>query len=303
MKPSTRLANAPCSWGVLEFGLPGQVATWDQVLDEIAATGYAGTELGDWGFLPTDPTRLRAELSQRGLQIVGGFVPVALADPEALAPGIATAVQTAHLLANTGGEQAVLVLADNNGTVAARTRNAGCTTPEMSLNDVQSAAFARSAEAIARVVLAETGLRTVFHHHCGGYVETPAEIERFMSLTDPALLGLCLDTGHGMYGGGDPVALLQRYGSRVWHVHLKDMDPLIAEQARTKGWDYFQAVAQGVFCELGRGAVPFERILNELGTMGYDGWMVVEQDVLPSMGSPRDSAQRNRDYLRRLGLE
>ncbi|MHB1319039.1 MAG: xylose isomerase, partial [Anaerolineae bacterium] len=109
MKPSARLANAPCSWGVLEFGLPGEVATWDQVLDEIAATGYAGTELGDWGFLPTDPGQLRAELSRRGLQMVGGFVPVALADPGSLVAGIAAAIQTARLLAETGGDRAALV--------------------------------------------------------------------------------------------------------------------------------------------------------------------------------------------------
>jgi inosose dehydratase len=302
MKPSAHLANAPCSWGVLEFGLSGEVATWDQVLDEIAATGYSGTELGDWGFYPTDPVRLRAELSSRRLEMVGGFVPVSLANPEALAPGIATAVRIAHLLAETGGDRAVLVLADNNGTVDTRTRNAGRVTPEMSLDNERWAVFASSAQAIARTVLAETGLRTVFHHHCGGYVETPAEIERLMALTDPDLLGLCLDTGHCMYGGGEPLALLQRYGPRVWHVHLKDMDPVIAAQARAEGWDYFQAVAHGVFCELGRGAVPFASLLDSLENLRYDGWMVVEQDVLPSMGSPRDSARRNRDYLYDLGL-
>ncbi|MHB1317884.1 MAG: TIM barrel protein, partial [Anaerolineae bacterium] len=195
------------------------------------------------------------------------------------------------------------VLADSNGTVKTRTHNAGRVTPEMSLDDTDWATFASAASELARVVLAETGLRTVFHHHCGGYVETPAEIERLMSLTDPDLLGLCLDTGHCMYGGGDPLALLQRYRTRIWHVHLKDMDPAITVRARAEGWGYFQAVAHGVFCELGRGAVPLKGILSMLGSTSYDGWLVVEQDVLPSMGSPRDSAQRNRDYLSRIGLE
>lgn len=302
MISSRHLANAPCSWGVLEFGLPGQVATWEQVLDEIAETGYAGTELGDWGFFPTDAQRLRAELERRDLQMVGGFVPVALARPDALEAGMAAALKTAHLLAATGGKEAVLVLADDNGTVETRTRHAGRVTAELGLSERQWATFAGGAEAIARAILAETGLRTVFHHHCGGYVETPDEIDRLMALTDPDLLGLCLDTGHCLYGGGDPVALLKRYRARVWHVHLKDMEPVVASRARQEGLDYFQAVGQGVFCELGRGVVPFADLLEELGSMDYTGWLVVEQDVLPSLGTPRASAVRNRAYLRGLGL-
>ncbi len=302
MISSRRLANAPCSWGVLEFGLSGQVATWDQVLDEIAETGYAGTELGDWGFFPTDAQRLRAELERRDLQMVGGFVPVALARRDALEAGMAAALKTSHLLAATGGKEAVLVLADDNGTVEARTRHAGRVTAELGLSERQWATFAGGAEAIARAILVETGLRTVFHHHCAGYVETPDEIDRLMALTDPDLLGLCLDTGHCLYGGGDPLALLKRYRSRVWHVHLKDMEPVVASRARREGLDYFQAVAQGVFCELGRGVVPFADLLEELGSMDYTGWLVVEQDVLPSLGTPRASALRNRAYLRGLGL-
>ena len=297
-----RVANAPCSWGVLEFGLSEQVASWEQVLDEIAETGYAGTEMGDWGFLPTDAERLRAELSRRDLQMVGGFVPVAMAQPDALEGGIALALNTARLLAATGGKEAVLVLADDNGTVEERTRNAGHVTADLGLSDTQWATFAGAAQSIARQVRAETGLRTAFHHHCGGYVETPNEIARLMALTDPELLGLCLDTGHCLYGGGDPLALLRRYRSRVWHVHLKDMEPAVARRARQQGLNYFEAVAQGVFCELGRGAVPFADILEELGSMDYQGWLVVEQDVLPSLGTPRASAERNRAYLRGLGL-
>jgi len=297
-----RVANAPCSWGVLEFGLSEQVASWEQVLDEIAETGYAGTEMGDWGFLPTDAERLRAELSRRDLQMVGGFVPVAMAQPDALEGGIALALNTARLLAATGGKEAVLVLADDNGTVEERTRNAGHVTAELGLGEAQWAFFASAAQSIARQVRAETGLRTAFHHHCGGYVETPNEIARLMALTDPELLGLCLDTGHCLYGGGDPLALLRRYRSRVWHVHLKDMEPAVARRARQQGLNYYEAVAQGVFCELGRGVVPFADILEELGSMDYQGWLVVEQDVLPSLGTPRASAERNRAYLRGLGL-
>ncbi len=309
-----RIANAPCSWGVLEFDLPGAAAGYEQVLDEIAATGYVGTELGDWGFMPTEPDALRDALAARDLALVGAFCPVALSRAVALArpethaagvahtPGVASALQIARLLRDVAGPEALLVLADDNGTVPLRTRNAGRVRPEMGLNESQWRTFCQGAEAIATAVRDGTGLRTVFHHHCAGYVETPAEIEALMARTDPALVGLCLDTGHATYGGADPLALLARYGERIWHVHWKDCDPALAEQAAAQGWDYLQAVQQGVFCELGRGAVDFAAVRDALLAMGYDGWIVVEQDVLPSMGSPRESARRNREYIRELGF-
>lgn len=302
MADSIRIANAPCSWGVLEFDLEGEAAGYAQVLDEIAETGYTGTELGDWGFMPTDPAALRAELARRGLDLLAAFVPVALANADAHADGEATAVRTAQLLRDAAGEDCFIVLADDNGSVPVRTQNAGRVTPAMGLTGAQWETFAAGANRIARAVKERTGLRTVFHHHCAGYVETPAEIERLMALTDPALVGLCLDTGHCMFGGGDPLDLLGRYADRIWHVHFKDFDPAVEKQAREQGWDYFGAVRHGVFCELGQGAVDFPAMRDALRARGYAGWIVVEQDVLPSMGSPKASAQRNRDYLRSLGL-
>jgi inosose dehydratase len=297
-----RIANAPCSWGALEFDLATPAPGYVQVLDEIAATGYMGTELGDWGFMPTDPAALRAELAARSLTLVAAFVPVALANPAAHADGEAVAVRTARLLAAVAERSPLLVLADENGSVSERTRHAGRIRPELGLHDDQWTTFASGAERIARAVRDATGLRTVFHHHCAGYVETPAEIDALMQRTDPEILGLCLDTGHLIYGGGDPLTVLERYADRIWHVHFKDCDPQIAEQARQQGWDYFEAVRRGIFSELGRGSVDFSTVKQALDERGYHGWIVVEQDVLPGMGTPKESAQRNRDYLRSIGL-
>jgi len=299
---SIRVANAPCSWGVLEFDLEGEAAGYAQVLDEIAETGYVGTELGDWGFMPTDPAQLRAELAKRQLSLLAAFVPVALADPAAHADGEAVAVRTAQLLRDTAGDRCFIVLADNNGSVPVRTQNAGRITPQMGLADAQWQTFAAGANRVARAVKERTGLRTVFHHHCAGYVETPAEIERLLALTDPQLVGLCLDTGHYMFGGGDPVDLYRRYADRIWHVHFKDFDPKAADKVRQGNLDYFAAVRQGVFCELGQGIVNFSAMRDALLARKYEGWIVVEQDVLPSMGAPKASARRNREYLRSLGL-
>jgi inosose dehydratase len=297
-----KIANAPCSWGVLEFDLEGQSAGYAQVLDEMVETGYAGTELGDWGFMPTDPAKLKHELHTRGLTLLSAFVPVALKDPAAHAAGIQQAVRTACLMEGAEGKLPFIVLADDNGKDPVRTQNAGRIRPEQGLSDTEWKYFAEGAQKVAQAVRNETGLRTVFHHHCAGFTETPAEIDRLMSLTDPELLGLVLDMGHYRFGGGDPLAALQKYTGRIWHVHFKDMQPKVAAQSRQEGWDYFTSVRNGIFCELGQGEVDFPAIKAELDKQGYDDWIVVEQDVLPGMGSPKDSARRNREYLASIGL-
>ncbi|MCS7039179.1 MAG: TIM barrel protein [Caldilineales bacterium] len=280
----------------------GETAGYAQVLDEMRETGYEGTELGDWGFMPTDPDLLRRELARRGLALLGAFVPVALADLDAHDDGEEAALRTARLLAAVAGPTPFIVLADDNGRDPVRTQNAGRVRPEHGLTAEGWRVFAAGVERIARAVRAETGLRTVFHHHCAGYVETPAEVEQLLALTDPDLVGLCFDTGHYRFGGGDPLEGLRRHADRIRHVHFKDCDPAVAARSRAEGWDYFRAVREGVFCELGRGDVPFPAIKAELERLGYEGWIVVEQDVLPGMGTPKQSAERNRAYLRGIGL-
>jgi len=297
-----KIANAPCSWGVLEFELEGEAAGYPRVLDEIAETGYLGTELGDWGFMPTDPAALKQEVHSRGLTLLGAFVPAMLKDPSAHAGGIDYALRVARLMAAVDGDVPVVVLADDNGKIPARTQNAGRIQPDQGLSDAEWQIFAEGAQRVAEAVKKETGLRTVFHHHCAGYVETPAEIETLLRLTDPSLLGLVIDTGHYMFGGGDPLTLLRKHASRIWHVHFKDCQPQLAAESREQGWDYFTSLRKGIFCELGKGAVDFPAVKAELECMGYNGWIVVEQDVLPSMGDPKESALRNREYLRGIGL-
>lgn len=296
-----RVGNAPCSWGTLEFeGMAGEQIGFARMLDELAETGYTGTELGDWGYMPTDPPALRHELSSRGLVMLGAFVPVALKETSAIAPGIANALKVARLLAAVATEPApYLVLADNNGTVATRTERAGRITAQDSLTPAEWKTFAAGAEAIARAVQDETGLGSVFHHHCAGYVETPEEIARLLECTDSRTLGLVFDTGHYTYGSGgsDVLEGLRRFRERVWYVHLKDCHPGVAAEARDRQYDYFAALRHGVFCELGKGSVNFPDVLSSLAEHNYRGYFLVEQDVLPGMGSPKESALRNRQYL------
>jgi inosose dehydratase len=299
-----RVGNAPCSWGTLEFeGAAGEQVGFARMLDELAETGYTGTELGDWGYMPTDPATLRSELGSRNLAMLGAFVPVAMKDAGAHRAGVEAALRVARLLAAVATEpKPFLVLADNNGTVAERTRHAGRVTPEMGLSAAEWRVFADGANAVARAVHDETGLRTVFHHHCAGYVETADEIARLLELTSATTLGLVFDTGHYSFGNGGASVVegLQRFRERVWYIHFKDCQPQVAAEAKAHGWDYFESLRHGVFCELGRGSVDFPGVLAWMKSVGYSGYTLVEQDVLPGMGTPKESARRNREYLRSI---
>lgn len=297
-----KVANAPCSWGVLEFDLEGETVGYEQFLDELVETGYEGTELGDWDYMPTDPAKLRDKIESRGLDLVAAFVPVKLSVRENHQAGIDVGVKTARLMADAGYDRAMIVLADDNGSVPTRTAAAGRVTPDLLLDEDHWRNVIAGTERFAKTIRDETGLRTVFHHHCAGYVETPGELERLLSSTPDDILGLVVDMGHYSYAGGYPLAAVRLFWDRIWHIHYKDCSSGIAQRSRSERWDYFEAVRNGVFCELGAGSVDFSQITEELRRREYDGWIVVEQDVLPGMGSPKECATRNREFLRSLNL-
>jgi inosose dehydratase len=295
-----RLANAPVSWGIYEFEAIGQKYPYTQVLDEIVETGYTGIELGPWGYLPTDVDVLRPELERRGLRLLSSFVPVQFADATAIEEAEAQALRVGRLLAALGA--ITIVLADDNGKVPELVQQAGRRRGSY-LSSEQWDGYAAGVNRVARRIYDELGLKVVFHHHCAGYVETPEETRNLMKRVDADLVGLCLDTGHWHYAGGDAVECIREYGERVRYLHLKDCDPAIRTLAVEERMDYFAAVAAGVFCELGKGEVDFAGVLRSMEALGYDGWAVVEQDVLgDDLEGPRESARRNREYLRSLGL-
>jgi inosose dehydratase len=300
------VGNAPCSWGLLENQDQSKAIKFSQMLDELVETGYTGTELGDWGFMPTDPARLGEELKKRNnVVMLGAFVPVAMKNPAAHAAGVATAVKTAKLLAGVATTQApYLVLSDDNGTDPIRTKMAGRITAKEGLSKDEWKTFAKGADTIASKVFDETGLRTVLHHHCAGYVETPDEIATLLDLTNPDRLGLVFDSGHYVHGTGrediDLVAAVNRFKERIWYIHVKDIDPEVSRRSREEGWDYFTQMRHGLYPELGKGCIDFPALLRWLGARDYKGYALVEQDILPGMGTPKESAARNREYIRSI---
>ena len=281
-----QVANAPCSWGVIE-NTEGERFTYDIVLDEMSATGYVGTELGDWDFMPTEPERLRAELAARSLQLLASWVTVRLYDPDYHAAGVEAAVRTAKLMAAVGGPNCIVVVGDDHSTVAERHDNAGRIKPDHGLDELEWEQYVAGAERVARGVREETGLRSVLHHHAATYVETPAEVEKFLNMSDSELIGLVFDTGHYTLGGGDAVEGLRKHWGRIWHVHFKDFNPDVVARADKNNWGYQQLIGQGVFPELGNGVVDFPSVAAALRELDYDGWIVVEQDVLPGLGTPK----------------
>ncbi len=296
-----KVANAPCSWGVIE-NIEGERITYKKVLNEIQETGYTGTELGDWGFMPTDPAQLSEELTSRGLEMVGSWVTVHMQKPEKLDEDIALAVKTAKLMAAVGGDTPIVVLGNDPFVDPVRTGNAGRIQGEHEMDAATWKIFCAAAEKIARAVKEGAGLRTVLHHHVGTWIETPAETRRFLENTDPSLVGLVFDTGHYAFGGGDPAEGLKEFWDRIWLLHFKGYSEEIAAQSRLERWDAVKSYENGVFSELATAAIDFKPLADLVKANGFTGWLVVEQDVLPGMGRPKESARRNREYLRSIGL-
>lgn len=291
-----KVGNAPVSWGVMEVAGWGEQIAYGRVLDEISASGYEGTELGPYGYFPTEPKDLSAELSARGLQLVASFVPIPLAHPDRYDAGYQEAFKVAQLLARTGAS--LIVLADEMSD----TRMAVSGRVDESRDGMSDAQWDAAVQILERVGenCRELGLRAVFHHHAGTFIETPKEVARLCESTDPDLLGLCLDTGHYFFGGGDPVDAVRLYGSRIRHLHLKDVKLPILADARRDGVGFLEAVRRGVFCELGEGVIDLKAIIQNMTAVGYSDWAIVEQDVDTRSADvrPFESARRSRKFLR-----
>jgi inosose dehydratase len=294
-----QIASAPVSWGITEsIAFPPEYP-YSRVLDEIAEAGYAATELGPYGFLPTDPMALRQELEQRNLTLCSAFVAFPLVKIAAHRDGFAHVERTAVLIGQVSCR--LLILSDE--VCAERSATAG--RPDEATRLSWSDSEWQIAEpAIRRVIqqCASHGMRVAFHHHVGTHVETPKEIDRLLTLFSGDELGLCLDTGHCVYGGGDPIDLLERYGERILCVHLKDISASRLSSARSKGLDFHAGVRHGVFAPLGEGSIDFTRVLDALRDLQFQGWAVVEQDVLAG-GQGADTPLANVTAARRFLLQ
>jgi inosose dehydratase len=275
---SEALATGPVSFGV-DFADAPDNPPWADVLDGIAAAGYAWTELGPLGYLPAD---VGPSLAARGLGLTAGFVFEPLHDPARHADATAVARAVAERVAALGGHFLVVI----DAVSPERARTAGRPDAARRLDDASALHGAvRELAAIARGF----GLRSVVHPHAGTYLEFEDEVEPLLDWIE-----LCLDTGHWLYAGQDPVRAFDRWADRIPYLHLKDLD------RDRRGRDFWASVHAGAFRPLGDGDLDVPALLDALDRHDFWGWAVVEQDRLPG-GDPVGDLVASRTYLERVG--
>jgi inosose dehydratase len=290
-------ASAPDSWGVLDYPGPSWEQSYEKMLDEMVEAGYGGSELGPYGFFPTDPKILQPQLEKRKLKLLASFVPIKMTDPSAGASAIERIRKVGGLLSTL--KAPFLVIADDQSTernaFSGRVYDPGCPT-------LSSAQWKHIGQIVADAekVANEFGLDLVFHPHVATYVETPEECERFYDVTSHTNVGLCLDTGHCVYGFGDSVKEAEKYKDKLRFVHIKDCNNKVLEEARKNKWTFEEAIEHQVFTVIGQGNIDFPAFFQTLVKNNYSGWSVVEQDVKFGHTAipPKDSIAASLKYLK-----
>ena len=282
------------AWGIWSANHPAQIA-WPRYLDEVAEAGFRYVEPGVYGYMPTDPGQMRVALATRGLAVPGGtfFADLRRIGDAELAESFA---RTSDWLAAIGA-RFIVVLDDfwrdpetGKSRSPMRLDRAGWIRVVARLNNCGTRARAQ-------------GLRLVFHPHCDATIETEEDIAKLLALTDPGLVDLCLDTGHHLYAGGDPVAFFLRHASRIPYLHLKSMNADMLATVRRDRLPWAQAVARGVTEELSRGAVNIPAFAAALDSVHYDGFAIFEQDMFPCDPSvPLPLAMRTISWLTEMGF-
>jgi len=285
-----RLGSCPDSWGVWFADDPAQTP-WQRFLDELALAGYEWLELGPYGYLPTDPARLRDEVDRRGLKVSGQAVFGGLHRAERWAADLEAARRVAELVTAMGARHVVLLPDD-----------AGPEPPE--LDDEAWRTLVRATSELGRILKEEYGVQAVFHPHADSHVGTQPQVERFLADTDPAAVSLCLDTGHIAYYDGDNGELIRNHPDRVGYLHMKQADPAVLKQVREEHLGFGEAVRRGVMCEPPEGVPPVEPLLDTIDAeLDADLFMIVEQDLYPcGPDVPLPIAVRTCNYLRQAGV-
>jgi len=297
------VANAPVSYGAFELtvGILPDVPDGDAVLDQVAEAGYAGVDLGPLGYFGSGE-ELASNLARRGLRLAGGFFELPFSEPAKM-PGVVRDLDALldvfdAVSDGTGGLRPRPTLADAGSDL--RRSRPGQAAKDRTLGfDAEGwKHFAHGVEmAVARC--RERDYEPTFHHETGTHIEAPWEIEKVLELTT---IGLCLDTGHLLLGGGDPVSAMREWRARINHLHLKDARRAVVEQIVREALPVSEIWRRQAFCRLGEGDLNVDGVLDEIRN-SYTGWLVVEQDVLPDRdGKPAADQRANREYLAARGF-
>lgn len=281
-----------------------QGAQWlapeEQVLAEIAQSGYEGAPAGPGKGSPEETLALYA---QHGMRPAPGYLGGEFWKPEKREQLLKQAGEYARFMRAVGCSEVYVAAGGfDYVTKSGKTRSqlAGQIHPEHGLSDDEMSQFAATLREAAEITLRE-GVRSCFHNHVGSVIETRAEFERLLELVNSEALFLGPDTGHLAWAGDDPVAFCRDYASRIKTLHVKDINEAVAAEGRQKEWDYGTFSRHGVWTELGQGAIDFPAIFEILKSAGFQGWAIVETDVT-QLATPLESAQVSRQYLRSIGI-
>lgn len=292
-----QLGSCPDSWGVWYADDPRQTP-WQRFLDEMVAAGYRWLELGPYGYLPTDPSRLADEVGSRGLSVAGGTVAGVGGPHKDFDAVMAETRKVAELTAAVGAANVVFVPVPGY-----RDDVTGAYFEAATLDDSQWSALTRNSNTLGKMLLEEYGLHMRFHPHADYQVETQEQTERFLDGTDPRFVSLCLDTGHLAYRRADVPGIIRKYPDRIGYVHIKQMDPAIAARAVAEDLAFGQAVAMGASIEPPAGEPNIPSVLEALSELDAELFVVVEQDMYPvEFDVPLPIAVRTRGYLNSVGL-
>jgi len=301
------IANAPISYGAFEVtvGIDPNVPDGLAILDEVAAAGYAGIDLGPVGYLG-EGAELGRRLGERGLGLAGAYLEFPFADTDALQavlPELDAMLDTFDAaVPHINGPRPRPTIADNGAEHRRMAPGSGVRNPASGHDQKGWDDFGVG---LRRVVerCRERGYEPTFHHETGTYVESPAEIEKVLSLSD---VGFCLDTGHLLIGGGKPIEMLRSWSDRINHIHIKDADLAKFDKVVADGQPTTAIWSSEVFPVLGAGDLNADAFIETLFEVGYSGWLVVEQDILPRTSDRFQRAiadqRSNRAFLAKHGL-
>jgi inosose dehydratase len=300
---NVRIGINPISWMNDDLPALGGETPLETALSEGAEIGYEGFELGNK--FPKDGPALKAKLDEFGVVCVSGWYSGFLAE---VAPGqsneqaVAAEIErcAAHMAKLQFNGCNVVVYGECAGTIQGQIDTPVGKRPRFA-SEALWQAYAERLNAFGEHLLKAYGIRLAYHHHMGAYVESPADIDKLMALTDPAKVFLLFDTGHAWYGGAaDPVETLKKHLSRVVHVHCKDVRPAVIGQARNDGWSFLTGVINGTFTVPGDGVIDFDAVLTTLHAAGYQGWLVVEAEQDPAVAPSYQYAQKGYRTLKAI---
>lgn len=291
------VGSAPDSWGIWFASDPRQTP-WNRFLDEISEAGYEWTELGPYGYLPSDPKVLAPELAKRNLKVTGSFVAGDLAQPEKSWHEMERQLHGWGPLFKELGAKFVVLIDETYTDLFT-----GAPLAEPRLDAAGFQRLVDTTQRIAEIAKKQYGLTLVFHNHAQTHVETTEQLEELLDKTEPELVSLVLDIGHFAYGGGDPISFMRKHSKRIPYLHLKSVDAAMRDKVMKENIPFAKAVAQGVFVEPSKGAVDFVKFRDVLREVDYVGYAMVEQDMFPApFDKPLPIAKRTRAYLREIGI-